>query len=65
MLQAEKGVTLGLLKLLYSSDSTNFGALLGVKPRGATGTQHIITSDGVTLDKNEYELIIKGAFQLI
>ena len=61
-LQAERGVTLGLLKLIYSSDASNCGILLGVKPRkgDTNNVQRLITSDTSTLDEDEYDLIVKG-----
>ena len=60
VLTTEKGVTLGLLKLIYSSDSaSNYGFLFGVKSRQGP-LQRIISNDTTVLDSDEYDLIVQG-----
>ena len=63
MLTVEHGVTLGFLKLMYSSDPKFPGMLQGVKSR-STSNQSPVTSvllnDERVLDQDEYELIVLG-----
>lgn len=63
VLNVEHGVTLGFLKLCYSSDPKFTGVLQGVKSR-CTSSQSpvssILLSDERVLDQNEYELIVLG-----
>ena len=63
ILAVEHGVTLGLLKLIYSSDTKFHGILQGVRSRDAsdpTAVSSVILSDDRVLDRDEYELIIQG-----
>eukprot|EP00111_Clytia_hemisphaerica_P004421 TCONS_00012640-protein len=61
VLTVEHGVTLGFLKLMYSSDPKFPGMLQGVKSR-STSNQSPVTSvllnDERVLDQDEYELIV-------
>eukprot|EP00794_Sanderia_malayensis_P016045 gene16045-17667_t len=61
VLTAEKGVSLGLLKLIYGSEANCSGNVIGVKLREGS-IQKIITSDATLLDKDEYDLIIQDQF---
>lgn len=61
ILKAERGVTLGLLKLIYSTDDTYGGILLGVKPRLSNQElPRLVTSDSTSLTHAEYDLIVQG-----
>ena len=59
VLKAERGVTLGLLKLIYSSDESNAGLLLGVKPRLKNKVPCLVSFDSTTLNYAEYDLIVQ------
>ncbi|KAK3727139.1 hypothetical protein QZH41_004438 [Actinostola sp. cb2023] len=58
VVKAERGVTLGLIKLIYSSDENNSGILLGVKPRLLDKVPCLITFDSTTLKHDAYDLIV-------
>ena len=61
LLKAECGVTLGLLKLIYSSDDSYNGVLLGVKPRLSNGSVPcLVTFDNTQLTYPGYDLIVHG-----
>ena len=61
LLKAECGITLGLLKLIYSSDNSYNGVLLGVKPRLSNrAVPCLVTFDNTSLTHPEYDLIIQG-----
>ena len=61
ILKAERGVTLGLLKLIYSTDDTYSGILLGVKPRLSNQElPRLVTFDSTSLTNAEYDLIVQG-----
>lgn len=61
ILKAERGVTLGLLKLIYSTDDTYSGILLGVKPRlSIQELPRLVTFDSTSLTNAEYDLIVQG-----
>ena len=62
MLTVEHGVTLGLLKLIYSSDGKFCGTLQGVKSRSSDQGEvaSVILSDERVLDRDEYEIIVQG-----
>jgi hypothetical protein len=60
LLKAERGVTLGLIKLIYSSDDSNGGIILGVKPRLIDQVPCLVTFDSTSLNHDAYDLIIKG-----
>lgn len=63
ILRAERGVTLGLLKLIYSTDDSYSGILLGVKPRLSNGELPcLVTFDNTSLTYPEYDLIVQGNF---
>lgn len=59
-MKAERGVTLGLIKLIYSSDENNPGLLLGVRPRLPDQVPCLITFDSTTLTHDAYDLIVHG-----
>ena len=66
LLKVECGVTLGLLKLIYSSDGSYNGALLGVKPRLSNGSVPcVVTFDSTQLTHPAYDLIVQGNFPKI
>lgn len=61
ILKAERGVTLGLLKLIYSTDDTYSGILLGVKPRlSIQELPRLVTFNSTSLTNAEYDLIVQG-----
>ena len=61
ILKAERGVTLGLLKLIYSTDDAYSGILLGVKPRLPNQElPRLVTFDSTSLTHAEYDLIVQG-----
>lgn len=63
ILKAECGITLGLLKLIYSTDDAYSGILLGVKPRLLNGELPcLVTFDNTSLTHPEYDLIVQGNF---
>lgn len=65
ILKAERGVTLGLLKLIYSTDDTYSGILLGVKPRlSSQELPCLVTFDSTSLTHAEYDLIVQGNLDL-
>lgn len=65
ILKAERGVTLGLLKLIYSTDDTYSGILLGVKPRlSGQELPCLVTFDITSLTHPEYDLIVQGNLDL-
>ncbi|XP_065647375.1 zinc finger protein 845 [Hydra vulgaris] len=61
VLTVEHGVTLGLLKLIYSSDGKFCGTLQGVKSRSSDlgEVASVILSDERVLDRDEYEIIVQ------
>lgn len=62
ILSVEHGVTLGLLKLIYSSDSKFEGILQGVRSRHTSdpsAVSTVILSEDRILDGDEYDLIIQ------
>ena len=68
ILTVENGVTLGLLKFIYSSDSKFPGILQGVKTRCKNDPSRIptiIVSDDRHLEESEYDLIIQGMCSLL
>lgn len=66
LLKVECGITLGLLKLIYSSDASYDGTLLGVKPRLSTeSVPCVVTFDSTQLTYSEYDLIVQGNFPKI
>ncbi|KAL9988849.1 hypothetical protein ACROYT_G003339 [Oculina patagonica] len=61
ILKAECGITLGLLKLIYSTDDAYSGILLGVKPRLLNGELPcLVTFDNTSLTHPEYDLIVQA-----
>lgn len=62
VLTVEQGITLGLLKLIYSSDRKFHGILQGVRSRSISeqpSVTSVILSDHRVLDQDEYELIVQ------
>ncbi|XP_068740022.1 zinc finger protein 442-like isoform X2 [Montipora capricornis] len=60
LFKAECGITLGLLKLIYSSDDSFHGILLGVKGRLLNeSVPCVVTFDSTALTQLEYDLIVQ------